>query len=76
LKVVLSFYDESSLFSDSITGATSAIEAGMTVILVPLKHFNSVDMNKQIDELRPKLAAVLGSLTEFQPHEYGLPPFN
>ncbi|KAI6239353.1 hypothetical protein M3Y99_00587600 [Aphelenchoides fujianensis] len=64
------------VFEDSFTGARAAIDAGCTVILVPQSGFcNSMEMEAQIEKLRPQLAAVLPSLRDFAPQLFGLPAF-
>jgi pseudouridine-5'-monophosphatase len=78
------------VFEDSINGAKSgkslatynfnshflALDAGMNCILIPQEAFMSENTKKAIEELRPRLTAVLNSMEEFQPELYGLPAFN
>jgi pseudouridine-5'-monophosphatase len=58
------------VFEDAPSGVQSGVAAGMTAIMVP-------DANLSKD-LIPGLgaAAVLGSLEEFDPQQWGLPAFN
>lgn len=66
----------SILCLDSLTGAIAGVESGAHVIVIPQKHFDTDETHKKIEELRPRLAAVLNSLTEFEPEKFGLPPYN
>ncbi|KAI6231737.1 Pseudouridine-5'-monophosphatase [Aphelenchoides besseyi] len=64
------------VFEDSITGAHAAIEAGCSVILIPQMGFcKSEEMETEINIIRPQLTAVLKSMEEFVPEDYGLPAF-
>ena len=64
------------VFEDSLAGATSAVDAGNTVIFVAQPRFGIFSRPEELEAIRPRLAAVLQSLTEFVPELYGLPPHN
>lgn len=63
-------------FLDSLTGAQAGIDSGANVILIPQKPFDTGEHHKKIEALRPKLAAILSSMLDFKPEEFGLPPYN
>lgn len=58
------------VFEDAPSGIQAGVAAGMTAIMVPDPNLNK--------DLIPGLgaAAVLGSLTEFDPQHWGLPAFD
>ena len=62
-------------FEDSLAGASSAIEAGNTVIFVAQPRFGIFTRPEEIEVIRPRLAAVIQSLDEFVPEDFGLPPY-
>ncbi|KAI6184538.1 hypothetical protein M3Y97_00607200 [Aphelenchoides bicaudatus] len=64
------------VFEDSLTGVVSALKAGVNVVMIPQKYFDDSGTHKQIEEIRPKLAALLRNMNEFQPEKFGLPSFN
>ncbi|KAI6196332.1 hypothetical protein M3Y94_01096500 [Aphelenchoides besseyi] len=64
------------VFEDSINGAHSALNAGMRCILIPQKQFSCEATERAIADLRPRLSAVLTSMKEFCPEEFGLPAFS
>ncbi|KAI6171762.1 hypothetical protein M3Y98_00898300 [Aphelenchoides besseyi] len=64
------------VFEDSINGAHSALNAGMRCILIPQKQFSCKATERAIEDLRPRLSAVLTSMKEFRPEEFGLPAFS
>ncbi|KAJ3074675.1 hypothetical protein HDU98_010565 [Podochytrium sp. JEL0797] len=57
------------VFEDSLTGARAGIAAGMQVILIPDKS-TVLD-----DDVVKDCVKVLASMEEFDPAEFGLPPF-
>jgi hypothetical protein len=59
-----------------LTGVSAAVESGAQVVMVPQKHFDVGETHKKIQEVRPRLAALLKSLEDFKPEEFGLPPYN
>jgi hypothetical protein len=44
--------------------------------MIPQKHFDTGETHENIEGVRPRLAALLKSLDEFQPEKFGLPPYN
>jgi len=64
------------VFEDSWVGTKAAVDSGASVVMIPQGNFSSDEVVQKIELLRPKLAAVLKSLSDFKPEEFGLPPFN
>ena len=58
------------VFEDAPTGIQAGVAAGMWPIMVPDPNLNK--------DIIPRLgaAAVLGSLEEFKPEQWGLPPYD
>lgn len=54
------------VFEDAPAGAEAALAAGMSVVVVPDPNMNH--------EAYPRAAQIIGTLDEFNPGEYGLPP--
>lgn len=58
------------VFEDAPSGIEAARAAGMASVMVPDPQLDRA----LVDEVRPD--AVLGSLTDFVPQEWGLPPYS
>ena len=57
------------MFEDAPNGLEASYAAGIPCILVPDSHIN-------IDGVKDKATAVLQSLEEFVPEQYGLPAYD
>lgn len=56
------------MFEDAPNGVRAATLAGMQSVMVPDPHV--------AEDLRTEATIVLGSLLEFRPEAFGLPPFS
>uniref|UniRef100_A0A914YCP7 Uncharacterized protein n=1 Tax=Panagrolaimus superbus TaxID=310955 RepID=A0A914YCP7_9BILA len=63
------------VFEDSINGVRSALAAGCQTVFIPQEEFKTHDWEERIADIKPLVAETLGSLEEFKPQKYGLPPF-
>ncbi|KAI1701778.1 haloacid dehalogenase-like hydrolase domain-containing protein [Ditylenchus destructor] len=64
------------VFEDSVNGALSGIAAGCTTIMIPQDEFKPANWDEVCKKLKPDLAEILNSLSDFEPEKYGLPPFD
>ncbi|KAI6175975.1 HAD hydrolase, family IA, variant 3 [Aphelenchoides bicaudatus] len=65
------------VFEDALNGATSAVLSNTTCILVS----NQIDdlrnnQQEQLNEVEPKLYAIISSLLDFNPGDFDLPPID
>ncbi|KAL3081086.1 hypothetical protein niasHS_000594 [Heterodera schachtii] len=63
------------VFEDSINGVESALGAGCTVVMVPQRQFLPNDWPEKELRSRPNFAALLDSLDNFCPKQFGLPDY-
>ncbi|KAL3122578.1 hypothetical protein niasHT_003114 [Heterodera trifolii] len=63
------------VFEDSINGVESALGAGCTVVMVPQRQFLPNDWPEKELRSRTNFAALLDSLDNFCPKQFGLPDY-
>ncbi|KAL3122598.1 hypothetical protein niasHT_003134 [Heterodera trifolii] len=63
------------VFEDSINGVESALGAGCTVVMVPQREFLPNDWPEKELRSRTNFAALLDSLDNFCPKQFGLPDY-
>lgn len=61
------------VLEDSVAGVLAGCRAGMQVVWIPDHSLFDMDVLKNNNELKP--VQILGSLEDFKPEDFGLPPF-